>query len=164
MTPPDATSPVDAGITETSSSETGAADAGDPAALLAAHNAADRAFEATMLAFWSGDAAYLREKPDLGSDVTGYWIFAQAFDAVLDNAARTGRYGGLIETFYLAQEARGWARDFYDDENWMALALLRAYDLTAKSKYLTRARQLLDDIVDTAQDATCCGAAKGGLW
>lgn len=131
----------------------------------AEHDAADAALEAMLLAFWTGDRSYLRVDRDPASALTGYWIFAQALDAIVDGVARTGgRYAGLIETFYLAQDAIGWTRDFYDDESWMALALLRAFDLTGKQAYLARAESLFTDIMTTADDASCCGAVKGGLW
>ena len=117
-----------------------------------------------MLGFWAGDRSYLRVDRDPKSALTGYWIFAQALDAVLDGVTRTGgRYGGLVETFYLAQDAVGWTRDFYDDESWMALALIRAFDVTGKQAYLTRAESLFTDIMTTADDTSCCGAVKGGV-
>jgi predicted alpha-1,6-mannanase (GH76 family) len=68
-----------------------------------------------------------------------------------------------VETLYESQAARGWSRDFYDDENWMALALLRAHALTNEAKYLTEARALLDDIVGTAWGGSACGA-QGNFW
>ena len=129
------------------------------------HEAADEALEALLLGFWSGDRSYLRISRDPSSAATGYWIFAQGLDAIVDGVTRTGgRYSGLIETFYLAQDAIGWTRDFYDDESWMALALLRAFDVTGKQAYLTRAESLFMDIMTTADDASCCGTVKGGLW
>lgn len=138
-----------------------AADSATPDAR-AEHDAADAALEAMLLSFWDG--RYLRSERT-GTEHTGYWIFAQAFDAVLDGVTRTGgRYEGLIETFYLAQDAVGWQRDFFDDENWMALALLRAYDLTGKTEYLSRAESLFADIQNSAQDSSCCLSPAGGLW
>lgn len=46
----------------------------------------------------------------------------------------------------------------------MALALIRAFDVTGKQAYLTRAESLFTDIMTTADDTSCCGAVKGGLW
>ena len=102
------------------------------------HEAADEALEALLLGFWSGDRSYLRISRDPSSAATGYWIFAQGLDAIVDGVTRTGgRYSGPIETFYLAQDAIGWTRDFYDDESWMALALLRAFDVTGRQDIMT---------------------------
>jgi predicted alpha-1,6-mannanase (GH76 family) len=119
-----------------------------------------------LLRYWSPSAKYLlANAPSPDGAVTGYWTFAQALDAVLDGVERTNgaRYGGWIEGLYLAQDARGWSRDYYDDENWMALALLRGYSRNHDSKYLNRAKSLYSDI-EAAWDTTCCGAHPGGLW
>jgi predicted alpha-1,6-mannanase (GH76 family) len=160
--------PADGGAPDVSSGPDAGPDAAPDAGPDArpAHDAADAAFEAMMLSFWDGGRGYLRSERPQASALTGYWIFAQAFDATLDSVARTGgRYRGLIETFYLAQDAVGWSRDFFDDENWMALALLRAYDLTGRAKYLARAKELFADIMTNADDASCCiASAPGGLW
>jgi predicted alpha-1,6-mannanase (GH76 family) len=114
---------------------------------------ADDALEAMLLHYWTGTTL----------EGTAYWTFAQAWDAVLDGVERTGRYRGWIETMYVSQNARGWSSDFYDDENWMALALIRAYELTGTAKYLDRAELLFADI-DAAWDTTCCGSKPGGFW
>jgi predicted alpha-1,6-mannanase (GH76 family) len=156
---------TDAGAGGDAAAVEDAGDGGDAAADVGPlHDAADRALEAMMLGFWSGSDSYLRAERG-PTKLTGYWTFAQALDAVLDGVERTGgRYAGLLETFYLSQDAIGWSRDFFDDENWMALALLRAFDLTGTQKYLVEARALLDDIVQNATDSSCCGATPGGLW
>ncbi len=131
-----------------------------------AHARADRATRALLLRFWRGELGYLAAlSPDEGGPPTGYWTFAQAFDAVLDAAARHpgGSFAGWIETLYLAQEARGWHSNFFDDENWMALALLRAHQLTGDPRYLDRAESLALEVVG-AWDETCCGERPGGVW
>jgi predicted alpha-1,6-mannanase (GH76 family) len=138
------------------------ADAGSAAGDLAAtwHAHADDALETMLLRYWTPDAAYLGAVAPADTSITQYWTFAQALDAVIDGAQRTGRFGGWIEALYLAQDAKGWSRDYYDDENWMALALLRAGD---DPKYLARAVSLYADIMN-AWDTSCCGATGGGIW
>jgi predicted alpha-1,6-mannanase (GH76 family) len=81
----------------------------------------------------------------------------------LDGVERTGgaQYAGLIESFYLGQNSRGWTNDYYDDECWMTLALIRAYDLTANPVYLNQARALYADVIVHADDR--CGI-HGILW
>jgi predicted alpha-1,6-mannanase (GH76 family) len=74
------------------------------------------------------------------------------------------RWAELPGVFVRAQEARGWKRDFFDDEAWMAIALLRAYDLTGDALARDRADLLVRDIEASATDATCCGSRPGGLW
>lgn len=69
----------------------------------------------------------------------------------------------LVFQFYYAQEKIGWDRDYYDDLNWMALALLRAYKLTNTTSMVERSLLLYEQIRN-AWDTTCCGANKGGIW
>ena len=61
-----------------------------------------------MFGFWNGAGQYLDAAEPTSGAFTGFWTFAQAFDAVLDDVERTGgrRYGGLVATLYAAQNAR----------------------------------------------------------
>lgn len=128
------------------------------------HRRADAALESLLSKFWRQSRNYLRDAYP-GTGVTGYWTFAQAFDAVVDAVERTGgeRFFHFIELFYQAQESRGWFAEYYDDECWMALALLRAYDAAGDPRYLAVAEALFQDI-QTGWDETCCGAQPGGIW
>lgn len=128
------------------------------------HSRADAALESLLVKFWRQSRNYLRDAYP-GTGTTGYWTFAQAFDAVLDGAERTegARFFHFIELLYQAQEERGWFADYYDDESWMALALIRAYDLTGDRRYLDTAKTLYADI-ETGWDETCCGSQPGGIW
>ncbi|UJR80492.1 glycoside hydrolase family 76 protein [Sandaracinus amylolyticus] len=128
------------------------------------HRRADEALSRFLVEFWRGDAQYLRAQVP-GDTLSAYWVYAQAFDALLDGVERTDgrRYRGLVASFALGQSRRGWSSDYYDDENWMALALIRAFDLTGDRGYLDRAQQLFGDI-EAAWDTTCCGANPGGIW
>ena len=131
--------------------------------VVASHARADRALADFLLRFWNGGNQYLDAAEPTSGQSTGYWTYAQAFDALLDGVERTsGRhFGGLVRSFSLGQEARGWSSDFYDDENWMALALMRAFDLTNDRAYLDRAVTLFQDIT-LAWDNT--SARPGGIW
>jgi predicted alpha-1,6-mannanase (GH76 family) len=132
------------------------------------HARAELATEALVGRFWLADAGDFAECSPPSGRSTGYWTYAQALDAVLDAAERTGtrspRWLALVRTIVEAQERRGWPRDFFDDEAWMALALVRAHDLTGEPGYLARATALVEDIAANASDTTCCGTAPGGLW
>jgi len=135
-----------------------------PAIAALRHARADQALTGSILELWGGAAQYLRH--ETGSDqLAGYWIYAQALDAVLDGVERTGgaRYLGLVDSLADGQAARGWSSDYYDDENWLALALLRGFDLTGDGAFLERAKLLYADIM-AAWDETCCGAQPGGIW
>lgn len=129
------------------------------------HARADQALQSFLLKFWNGGQQYLRDQFPSDGSLTGYWTYANGWDALLDGVERTGgaQYAGLIESFYLGQNARGWTNNYYDDECWMTLALIRAYDLTTNMIYLNQAQALYAD-VQTGWDSTCCGPVPGGLW
>lgn len=129
------------------------------------HARADQALQSFLVKFWNGGQQYLRNQFPSDGTLTGYWTYANGWDALLDGVERTGgaQYAGLIESFYLGQNERGWTNNYYDDECWMTLALIRAYDLTTNLVYLNQARALYAD-VQTGWDNTCCGPTLGGLW
>jgi predicted alpha-1,6-mannanase (GH76 family) len=129
------------------------------------HARADQALQSFLLKFWDGGQQYLSQNYPSSNSLTGYWTFAQGWDALLDGVERTGgrQYLGLIESFYLGQNQRGWYSGYYDDECWMTLALMRAYDLTTNLTYLNEAQAIYADI-EGGWDNTCCGPAVGGLW
>jgi predicted alpha-1,6-mannanase (GH76 family) len=130
------------------------------------HDRADQALQSFLLKFWNGGAQYLRNRhPSTDNQLTGYWTYAHGWEAVMDGVERSGRqeYYGWIETFYIGQNERGWIVAHYDDECWMTMALLRAYDLTGNVKYLNQAKVLFADIKN-GWDADCCGTVRGGLW
>jgi predicted alpha-1,6-mannanase (GH76 family) len=130
----------------------------------AAHERADAGLESLLLSFWSEDDQYLYATSNPGL-ITGYWTYAQGFDAVLDGVERTGgqKYGERIRSFYDGRDERGWLVDYFDDESWMTLALIRAYDLTGEQLYLNQAITIYEDIM-AAWDTTCCGQHLGGIW
>ncbi|HVJ17536.1 MAG TPA: glycoside hydrolase family 76 protein [Polyangiaceae bacterium] len=131
----------------------------------AAHERADRALAALLVDFWNGTEQYLNSASPSTGNSTGYWTYAQAFDALLDGVERTGgeRYRGLIRAFYDGRDQRGWLVDYYDDESWMTMTLLRAYDLTGDELYLEQAKTIYTDIM-AGWDTTCCGEHLGGIW
>jgi predicted alpha-1,6-mannanase (GH76 family) len=131
----------------------------------AAHEHADSALGATLSNFWSGADQYLHAIAPSDGKLTGYWTYAQLFDALLDGVQRSEgqRFRGLIRSFYEGRAARGWLVDYYDDEAWMTLALMRAYDLTGEQRYLDTAESTYQDIM-TQWDTTCCGTHLGGIW
>jgi predicted alpha-1,6-mannanase (GH76 family) len=123
---------------------------------LASATRADKATAALINHFWHAGNF---DATSNTSGAAGYWIYAEAFDAVLDAVQRTGgtEDAKYIDAIYSAQNARGWTRDFFDDECWMALALVRAYDVTKNAKYLSRAESLFSDIDSN-------GRTSSGIW
>ena len=127
---------------------------------------ADAAAGALLDRFWDGGAAdFVGAAPPTG-ERGGYWVSANALDALAAAAERTGapRWVDAARAFVAAQDLRGWIRDFFDDEAWMALALLRLHALAGDPADLARATALLEDVAANAPDAGCCGASPGGLW
>ncbi len=92
-------------------------------------------------------------------------MYAHYWDAVLDAAERRGpnAFAGTARMFYELQAKRGWLDNFYDDEDWVTLALLHAYKVSGDATYLNQAKVVFADIMN-AWDTTCCGAHPGGLW
>jgi len=131
--------------------------------VVTSHARADRALADFLLGFWNGGNQYLDAAEPPNGQSTGYWTYAQAFDALLDGVERTGarHFGGLVRSFYLGQEARTWSSDYYDDENWMAITLMRAFEWTKDRAYLDRAVTLFQDIT-SAWDST--STRPGGIW
>jgi predicted alpha-1,6-mannanase (GH76 family) len=168
-----AVAPVaDAGTTEDALES--AADAGEdvvdaeasaPPPDLSALNAhADDALEKLLLNFWNRQ--YFVETPGNPPPSS---TFAQAWEVALAAADRhhQARFTGTFQMFFDVQAQAGWSFDRYDDENWMILALIHAYDLTLDPSYVLQARALYQDIV-AAWDTTCCVVAPitipGGIW
>ena len=129
------------------------------------HRYADAAVQSFLLKYWNPARNGLNASYPENGRLTGYWTYANGWRTVIANAARTRgrRYLGLIESFYQGQKSRGWHVDFYDDENWMALALLDAHEVTREARYLQEAKTLFSDLRQ-GWDTSCCGAAPGGIW
>jgi predicted alpha-1,6-mannanase (GH76 family) len=130
----------------------------DPAlaAIEAMHGRADQALQTLMLRFW----------PTLRSNTTVYdWSYAHYWDALLDAGERRGHnaFAGSVRMFYDLQNQRGWLDDYYDDENWITLALIHSYDVSGDPMYLDRAKYVFADIMK-GWDETCCGAHPGGIF
>jgi predicted alpha-1,6-mannanase (GH76 family) len=154
--------------------DTGAADTAPPPpdapgqpdpALQEQHDRADHALETLLLHYFSQPLHYLASVYPSDGHATGYWTFAQALDAVLDAVERTSgrRFAGTARTLVAQQTAIGFRRDFFDDENWMALALLRKHHLLGDADDATAARRLMDDIRSNAWDTQGCGG-PGNYW
>lgn len=114
---------------------------------------------------------------------TAYWTAAQGLDTLIDAALLYPDDHTIIDLIYdfvqtqdkiglvppsMSVGARnanrslslGWRRDYYDDENWMAMALVRAFEVTKDQRFLNQAVKLWEDI-SGAWDTSCCGPVKG---
>lgn len=114
----------------------------------------------TVLVDWA-----LHAGPTADIDVAG--IVANTFN----NAQRMSMIAhkalsatGLITSTYMFQLVgkRGFddfLNEYYDDEGWWALALIRAWDLTEDATYLDMAEHIFSDM-QQGTDGTC----GGGIW
>ncbi|KAL1838316.1 hypothetical protein VTJ49DRAFT_2806 [Mycothermus thermophilus] len=93
-------------------------------------------------------------------------IIANTFEKAQRDVLRvrkTIRESGLIESRYdLHANKRGFTEflnEYYDDEGWWALALIRAWDVTRHGPYLDMAERIFRDMQGGVDDT--CG---GGIW
>jgi predicted alpha-1,6-mannanase (GH76 family) len=92
---------------------------------------------------------------------TGWWNSANALEATIDHASRTGAtaYLGILPNTFDLHRSTNFLNHFYDDEGWWALAWVKAYDLTGETRYLDMAKTIFADMT-TGWDNTC----DGGVW
>lgn len=118
-----------------------------------AFKAADLATDALMRHYWNPDLKMFNNQfpCDNCNGQFHYWWQAHAIDALLDAFERTGDdvYLERVGDLYAGLRWRNGGHlfnDFYDDEEWMAIALLRAYTLSGDEEYLRAATMLWHDI------------------
>jgi predicted alpha-1,6-mannanase (GH76 family) len=126
---------------------------------------AENAQEALWSNFWDEDRQYLRrewpaQEEDRGLD---YWWFAHAIDVLCDGYERTGdvKYlerAALVADGVYTRNGNSFINNFFDDMNWMALALMHYYDLTGEDFYLEQSQILFDEIT-----SAWSGIAGGGI-
>jgi predicted alpha-1,6-mannanase (GH76 family) len=112
--------------------------------------AADMAQGALLTHFWSPTSNYLHQT-STGDPTFHYWWQAHALDAFCDAYHRTQdqRYVTLMSSLHDGVKRKNgdtFYNNYYDDMEWMALACLRAYDLTKDEKYKATADLLWEDI------------------
>jgi len=116
------------------------------------HNYADEAQENLIKNYWNEQSGIFYDKfPRKTADILNYWWMAHAIDALADAFIRTGDakfkdYADKTLDAVIARNNGSIVNDYYDDMQWMALALLRLYDRTFEGKYLAHVRELWADI------------------
>ena len=114
--------------------------------------AADRAQKALLEQFWdAGDVIFRHRLPHDRTERFSYWWQAHAIDALLDGYLRTKdpAYMELIQKELkgtIASNGGTILNNWYDDMEWMALALLRLWDETKEDSYKKRVDILWRDI------------------
>jgi len=101
--------------------------------------------------YWNkGGKIFFDSYPKQQSSAFNYWWYAHAIDVMADAHIRTkdAEYARYIDETVDSIIARNKkiTNDYYDDMEWMALALLRMYDETADDKYLNYVQILWSDI------------------
>ena len=113
---------------------------------------ADEAQANLIKNYWNEEAGTFYDKyPQVTADVLNYWWIAHAIDTLTDAYIRTGddkykEYADKALETTIARNKGKIINDYYDDMQWMAIALLRLYDHTREAKYLTHIVALWGDI------------------
>lgn len=128
---------------------------------------AEDATQALITHFWNNHEGYFNSMPDKAdTENNQYWPQAHAMDVVIDAYLRTGNagYRNLFDKWLdgiKKKAGNSYFNDFYDDEEWICLTMLRIYDCTKEQKYLDTAELLWDDIRQAWNTKYCGG---GMAW
>lgn len=112
--------------------------------------AANRSSSALTDQFWNSGGKYFNTD-NSGNTNFQYWPNAHGLDVLIDAYERSGSatYRAYFDQWFQGVKARNgntWKNDFYDDMEWNALALLRAYKVTDDAKYKDAALELWEYI------------------
>lgn len=127
--------------------------------------AADRAQKALIDFYWDqGDVILRQHLPHDRSENFSYWWQAHAIDVLLDGYLRTEdpaylRWVDKELKGTIAHNSGSILNNWYDDMEWMALALLRAWDITGEESYRKKAEFLWQDIKTAWNDQMGGGMA-----
>nr|AYQ74079.1 glycosyl hydrolase [Cohnella candidum] len=121
-----------------------------------------------MYNFWNEELGIMNQLSPCGgtcNDHFVYWWHAHVIDVLADGYLRTKqrRYLERIDRVIggvLQLNGSTLLHNYYDDMEWMALALLRVYDATGHARYLNAVRTLWESI-QTAWNDHCGG---GMAW
>lgn len=112
--------------------------------------AADSSSNAFVMSYWNSADGYFNFN-NSGQKNFNYWPQAHALDAVIDAYIRTNNnfYKTTITQWYDGVKKKNgntFLNEYYDDMEWNALALLRAYNVTNDEKFKTAAKDVWTDI------------------
>ena len=125
---------------------------------------ADKAIEDFVATYWNSYAGYFNYN-NLGSTEFHYWPQAHSLDALLDAYERTNSnfYLTYINNWFdgvRIKNGNTWINDYYDDMEWNALAMLRAFEITGDQKFKDAVDVLWEDIKTGWNDY----AGGGLMW
>ncbi|MDD4776910.1 MAG: glycoside hydrolase family 76 protein [Fermentimonas sp.] len=134
------------------------------------NEAANSSSNALTSSFWNRSGLYFNTNNG-GNTTFQYWPNAHALDVVIDAYERTDNqsYKTYIEQWFTGVKVKNgntWRNDYYDDMEWNALALLRAYKATNEPKYKDAALELWGYIKEGWNDNAGGGITwkKGMEW
>lgn len=112
---------------------------------------ADLSTESLIEHYWNGDGYFNYEcdKKDGGGYSHSYWPQAHAMDVMIDAYIRTGssKYRSYFSKWYTGVlkkngNSTSYKNAYFDDMEWIALTMIRLYEVTGEQKYMTTAQQL----------------------
>ena len=113
---------------------------------------AAKASDALQERYWNSETCLFENAhPTVTDERFHYWWQAHALDTLLDAYERSSekRYLTMADRLMqgiLVQNKGSITNDYYDDMQWLVLALLRLYDVTKDKKYLEHVHTLWQDI------------------
>lgn len=112
--------------------------------------AADSSTTALINFFWNAGDKYFNYDSN-GNTTFHYWPQAHALDVLVDASLRNGdaKYKTYFDQWFEGVKAKNgntFRNDYYDDMEWNALAILRAYQVTKDQKYKEAALEIWDYI------------------
>ena len=119
---------------------------GDEKYTISWNAAADSSSSSLVHSFWNGTDSYFNYN-NSGLKDFHYWPQAHALDVMVDAYIRTNDdlYKTTINKWYdgvKKKNGHSFYNEFYDDMEWNALALLRAYEVTRDEKFKTAAKEV----------------------
>ena len=125
---------------------------------------ADEAQDNLIKNYWNEKNGIFYDKyPQKTSGGLNYWWMAHAIDVLADAYIRTGdeKYKDYADKVLASVVKKNGKiiNDYYDDMQWMALALLRFYDETGERKYIVYVEDLWNDITKGWNDKMGGGIA-----
>ena len=111
--------------------------------------AADSSTTALITKFWNPSGNYFNEKNTNAN--FHYWPQAHALDVLVDAYKRTNKpeYKTYMDKWFTGVRQKNgntFINEFYDDMEWNALAMLRAFDATGDAKYKEAVETVWADI------------------
>lgn len=114
-----------------------------------AESRANNAMNALITHYWNPALDAFHNSYPIDSPGNNYWWQANAIDALAEGVQLhlAAPCAQLIASEYTSVTMGGTAlTSYFDDENWMGLAFLDAYQTTHQARYLTVAEQLFSDV------------------